>query len=216
VSDLFRLKYIPYFITNLDSSFTDFSFLDIGGNHFDGADNHCDGMFVDRGNICKSFLNDQDFSNVPTSVNYVSNSPTMLPRGSISPTITMTRTPAADVGSSSCARVETYEETVCISINSFSDFKETVENSDGTLIFCSFTLQKPVTQIIIITKNVDMICKRSGECRIEGISSHIKIVGPEALVYIQGFVFENATINAIRISSKASRPQALCDCKFIR
>ena len=115
-----------------------------------------------------------------------------------------------------CQRMSTNHMSSCISIGSFNDFKGWVERFSGTLVFCPFSIENPSYKNLDITTNIQLICIESGGCRIEGSKCQIRILGPRAQVFFQGFVFDRATDNAVRILQSAFQVQTFCDCHFLR
>lgn len=131
----------------------------------------------------------------------------------IQPRIDIVGIPIATPETKACERVATSK--LCIPIDSFTKFKEQVENATGTIIFCPFTLNKPPLETVYISTNVNIICNVARECRINGSISQIKVVGGSAQVFFQGFVFGGATGTAVHIASSARRTQSFCDCHFV-
>ncbi len=114
-----------------------------------------------------------------------------------------------------CHRLVKRDDYSCVTIETFSDLKAEVKRSHGDVMFCAFTIHIGPSDLLDIEKNVNLICIETGQCRIKG-SRQIRIIGPRTQVFIQGFVFEAASVNAVQILSSAILTQTFCDCQFLR
>ncbi len=164
--------------------------MDAGGNVAIHNDS-CDGIFVLNGSQCLPFKLD-----LPKSTN----SPTSDPFGD----------------QSTCQRFETKGISSCISIASFDQLKKHVEYSQGTLIFCPFIVKKSPFERLDVKVRVRIICLVEGRCEIIGGGKHVRIMGHSAQVFLQGFVFKQATISAVHILSGSPLSQCLLGCHFNR
>lgn len=103
----------------------------------------------------------------------------------------------------------------CINISSFDSLVEIVKEEVGTVVICPFDLEKEEEQFILVTTELELYCSHAGECKIKGAGSHLVVKGSSAKLYLQGFVFQESTVNAIRIQSGA-HVNVLCKCTFFR
>ena len=182
---------------------SDYDFTDSGGNTA-SKNSKCNGFFVGRGQKCIPFEfalgTPPNESNNPSLTNSPSQRTFQNPSG----------------GEITCRRNGKRDASSCITIEHFADFKKRVEKASGTLVFCPFEVEKEPHDEMIIRTKIELICKRPRKCHIKGPRSQIKIEGPSAQVFFQGFVFEGATISAVRVSSSALKPQSFCDCHFLK
>lgn len=102
----------------------------------------------------------------------------------------------------------------CIEIETFNEFKLIVEKESGMILFCPFNIYKDSSEVALITSNLDLICKESKRCFINGPTTHIEIADASAQVFVQGFVFSGANIAAVHITPGAQNIQMFCNCHF--
>lgn len=108
-----------------------------------------------------------------------------------------------------------HDDNSCVTIETFSDLKAEVDRSNGDVVFCAFTIHIGPSDLLDIETNLNLICMETGQCRFKG-SRQIRIIGPNTQVFIQGFVFEAASIYAVQILPSAILTQTFCDCQFLR
>ena len=121
-----------------------------------------------------------------------------------------------------CGPKESYSK--CTKIQTWNEFKQQIHNSDPLkpLVFCPFTIQKEEEASFVISKKVEAICQKEGQCVIDASqskgSSILKIRGSKASIKMHGFVFENAAnvYSVIHVTFGTSMDQLFCRCLFRR
>jgi hypothetical protein len=185
---------------------TDFTdFIDGGGNIASGND--CDGMFILFGQKCLSFsktLVDSEEPTPPPSFSSSMHLESEYP--STSPSF-------SSMDGLSCDRLPKDAES-CIEISSFDDLIQLVRDATGIIVFCPFVITKNEHELIYVTTNVELICGVPRKCRITGPGRHMVVDGSSSKLFVQGIVFEGATLGAIHIRSRSSHVQSFCDVVF--
>ena len=180
-------------------------FIDGGGNVASGND--CNGMFILFGQKCVSFneiLVDSDEPIPPPSPSPTTHLESEYP--STSPSF-------SSIDGLLCDRLPKDVET-CIEISSFDELIQLVRDTTGIIVFCPFVVTKNEHDLIYVTTNVELICGVPRKCRITGPGRHIVVDGSSSKLFVQGIVFEGATLGAIHIQSTSSHVQSFCDVVF--
>jgi len=104
----------------------------------------------------------------------------------------------------------------CININSsFATLKNILENGAGQLVFCPFTVQKSLQDFIFIASDIEIICSTPHKCNIKGLGRHLVVNGSSAKLFVQGFVFQDASGGAVQIEGATAHIQSFCNTDFI-
>lgn len=179
--------------------------MDEGGNVAYG--NSCNGPFILLGQQCVSFISldfdrKETYSPSETSITLVSK------QNDINPVQTVDN-------SVSCER-QVSDSIACISIDSsFATLKNLIENGAGQMVFCPFTVQKNAQDYIFITSDIELICGTPRQCNIKGPGRHLVVNGSSAKLFVQGFVFHDASGGAVHIEGATAHIQSLCNNDFI-
>jgi len=187
------------------------NYVDSGGNVASGND--CNGIFILVGNTCTDFIASEEPTPSPSLAilsNPESKAAPASARPSLSPTIAVTNDHEDNI---SCNRLPKDIDT-CIDIASFEILKELVKDASGMMVFCPFTFTKNEHEFVYITTNVELVCSIRRQCKIRGQGRHIIVNGSSAKLFVQGIVFEGATVGAIQIQSGTSHVQSFCDTIF--
>lgn len=196
-------------IVNLTFEIFDYSepldYVDEGGNVAYG--NSCNGPFIFLGQLCVSF-NSLAFDEAENNTPVDSTTKTISQQTIANPIQT--------AGNSvSCERPITDSDS-CISVDSsFATLKNLLENGAGQMVFCPFTVQKTVQDFIFITSDIEIICSTPRTCNIKGPGRHLVVNGSSAKLFVQGFVFQDASGGAIHIEGATAHIQSLCNNDFI-
>jgi len=185
------------------ADFTDY--IDGGGNVAKGND--CNGIFILFGQKCVSFNETLVGTDEPTPLPSPSPSTHLESEyPSVSPSF-------SSIDGLSCDRLPKDGES-CIDISSFDELIQLVRDAIGIIVFCPFIVTKNERDLIYVTTNVELICGVPRKCKITGPGRHIVVDGSSSKLFVQGIVFEGATIGAIHIKSRSSHVQSFCDVVF--
>ena len=108
----------------------------------------------------------------------------------------------------------------CEDIVNWHDLRRTVEQSDGLVILCPFSLTKTEKDpTVLLSKSVNVICKEEGKCNIHSPGTHIKITS-ESPVFIEGITFSGATSSSLLVTKISLRAgdnmHTICNSLFVR
>ena len=106
----------------------------------------------------------------------------------------------------------------CVSVGSWASLANAISNAPagGNLILCPFDIKQGDNSPIYITKNINVICRDSKECKIDGAGPFVKIKGLFAQVLLQGIVFSNASKIAVHVTFGTPSIQTICKCYFLK
>jgi hypothetical protein len=145
--------------------------------------------------------------------------PALAPRQNPTPTISSQGDAANPVQlrnrSVSCVRPFARDNS-CINVgSSFNTLKDLLEGGTGQLVLCPFTVEKSAQDFIFITSDIEIMCSVPHQCKIKGPGRHFVVNGSSAKLFVQGFVFEEATSSAVHIEGATTHIQSLCNNNFI-
>lgn len=180
-------------------------FIDGGGNVANGND--CNGIFILFGQKCVSFNETLVESDEPTPA------PSPSPSTHLESKYPSTSPSFSSIDELSCDRLPKDGES-CIEISSFDELIQLVRDATGIIVCCPFVVTKNEHDFIYVTTNVELLCGVPRKCRITGPGRHIVVDGSSSKLFVQGIVFEGATLGAIHIQSRSSHVQSFCDVVF--
>ncbi len=105
----------------------------------------------------------------------------------------------------------------CETIGSWNALVAAVKDATDTLSLCPFDIVKPASERLLLDKRLTMVCvgaSDTNKCTLRGTGHHVRIVGTNAEITLDGFAFYHATACAVRVLSSATRTQRLRKCIF--
>ena len=112
------------------------------------------------------------------------------------------------------------ENSPCIPISGWRDFRIILQAAEGDIILCPFTINTGGRQYkVVLNKAVNIFCQREGECKIHGSGKHLQFgelsqEASPAQVLLHGFEFQSLDFYSIFSLGKGN-PHSLCYCRFI-
>jgi hypothetical protein len=104
----------------------------------------------------------------------------------------------------------------CETIGSWNALVAAVNDATDTLSLCPFDIVKPTSERLVLDKRLTMVCvgaSDTNKCTLRGTGHHVRIVGTNAEITLDGFAFYNATACALYVS--CPRRQGRNDCESV-
>jgi hypothetical protein len=201
----------------------------------DGYDNQssdgtCDGFYNVAVGTCEIFVALPSSSNIKTPEPTSTPAPTYPPTRTAPPTkipsMQPSTTPTLPVPTSNPTGTDTptrVEDTLCssepdladcIEVNTFSEFKAAIEESNRVVFCGGFKLRKPENENLVISSDSEIRCQKL--CTVYGgRGTHMRISGEDPQVHIHNIKYMQSDASAVIIQTSTSRSTTtFCGCQF--
>ena len=82
------------------------------------------------------------------------------------------------------------------------------------MIFCPFNIKHLDNEDpLYVKQKISLVCQKRHMCIINGPQTHLRVMGENAELYVQGFKFQGSKSAAVLIKSTPLK-QIFCDCFF--